>query len=202
MSDNMSTNAKPTTNTDTAGAPAADQPAAGQPPAPEPPAPAHAVAGSLGELPEWAQTEIRRARNDAAKYRRERNAIQKALADKDTSDNTDTVEQAGDQESRAEIDRLTGELTTAQRDTARLRAALAADVPPGQVADFAARLVGDTDEELAADAVRLRELLGLPVTSPERQRPDPSQGAGVDTATGSATTPAEVFSAFIQDRLK
>ena len=195
MPDNTSTNTEPTT-TDSNDAPAADQPDTGQPPAPA--APANAVAGSLGELPEWAQTEIRRARNDAAKYRRERNAIQKALTDKDS----DTEVQAGDQESRAEIDRLAGELTTAQRDTARLRAALAADVPPGQVADFAVRLVGDTDAELAADAVRLRELLGLPATSPQRQRPDPSQGAGIDTATGSASTPAEVFSAFIQDRLK
>lgn len=192
MPNNTSTNTEPTTDTNDT---PADQPNTGQPPAPA--APANAVAGSLGELPEWAQTEIRRARNDAAKYRRERNTIQKALADKDS----DTEVHAGDQESRTEINRLAGELTTAQRDAARLRAALAADVPPGQVADFAARLVGETDEELAADAVRLRELLGLPVP-PERQRPDPSQGAGIDTATGSATTPAEVFSAFIQDRLK
>lgn len=196
MPDNTSTPEPP--DTDTTATPA-DQPATDQTPTPVPvpAASSGAVAGSLGELPEWAQTEIRRARNDAAKYRRERNAIQKALTDKDS----DTEVHAGDQESRTEIDRLSGELTTAQRDAARLRAALAADVPPGQVADFAARLVGDTDEELAADAVRLRELLGLP-TPPERQRPDPSQGAGIDTATGSATTPAEVFSAFIQDRLK
>lgn len=200
MPDNTTTNPEPA-NTNTNDTPAADQPDTGQPPAPAPAAPANAVAGSLSELPEWAQTEIRRARNDAAKYRRERNAIQKALADKDADAADHAGERAEDQESRAEIDRLTGELTTAQRDTARLRAALAADVPPGQVPDFAARLVGSTDEELAADAIRLRELLGLPAP-PERTRPDPSQGAGIDTATGSATTPAEVFSAFIQDRLK
>jgi hypothetical protein len=190
LSDDNTTSTEPTTNPDTNDTSAADQQATEQ----RPPAPT-TTAGSLGELPEWAQTEIRRARNDAAKYRRERNAIQKALADKDTSDDA----QAGDRESRAEIDRLTGELTTAQRDAARLRAALAADIPATQVTDFAARLVGDTDEELAADAVRLRELLGLPAAPPERQRPDPSQGAGVDNP---ATTPAEVFSAFIQDRLK
>ncbi|MGH3760259.1 hypothetical protein [Actinophytocola sp.] len=159
------------------------------------PTPAPGSPGSLAELPEWAQTEIRRARTEAAKYRRERNTAQKALQDKDTA------EHGEDQESRAEIDRLSGELTAAQRDAARLRAALAADVPPTQVADFAARLVGDTDEDLAADAQRLRELLGLS-TPPDRRRADPSQGAGLDTATGAATSPAEAFAAFVQDKLQ
>jgi hypothetical protein len=145
------------------------------------------AAGSLDELPEWAQNEIRRARSEAAKYRRERNTAQKALQDKDIS--------AGDQKSSAEIDRLTSELHTARRDSARLRAALAADIPPTQVADFAARLVGDTDDELAADATRLRALLGLP-----GRRPDLSQGAGLDNP-GAAGSPAEAFAAFVQDRL-
>jgi hypothetical protein len=185
LPDNNSTPTADTPATDTsnpAAEPATD-------PAPTPAAEPSSVAGSLGELPEWAQTEIRRARTDAAKYRRERNAIQKALQDKDTDD--------GDRESRAEIERLTGELTAAHRDTARLRAALAADIPPTQAAEFAARLVGDTDEELAADAARLRELLGLP--TPADRRPDPSQGAGVDHPT---TSPAEAFAAFVQDKLQ
>ncbi len=159
------------------------------------PAPTPGSPGSLSELPEWAQTEIRRARTEAAKYRRERNAIQKALADKDTA------EHGEDQESSAELQRLSGDLATAQRDAARLRAALAADIPPTQVADFAARLVGDTDDELAADATRLRELLGL-TAPPGRRRPDPSQGAGLDTTGGAATSPAEAFAAFVQDKLQ
>lgn len=146
------------------------------------------AAGSVTELPEWAQQEITRARTEAAKYRRERNALQKSVQDNDST--------ATDAESRAEIDRLAGELDAAQRDAARLRAALAADIPPTQVAEFAARLVGDTDEELTADAQRLRELLGLG----ERKRPDPSQGAGRDSST-SDETPADAFAAFISERL-
>ena len=145
--------------------------------------------GSLSELPEWARTEIRRARTEAARYRRERNTAQEALADKDTS----TV----DQESRAQVDRLTAQLADAQRDAARLRAALTAGVPPSFVTDFAARLVGDTEEELAEDARRLTNLLGLP----DRKRPDPSQGAGVDSASAAAS-PAEAFAAFVQDKLQ
>jgi hypothetical protein len=148
------------------------------------------TAGSLDELPDWAQTEIRRARTEASKYRRERNTAQKALQDKDTT--------TGDQESRNEVDRLAGELDTARLDAAKLRAALAAKVPPAYVADFASRLVGTTEDELAADAVRLRELLGLP--DPDRKRPDPSQGAGLDDGT-TASSPAEAFAAFVQDRL-
>lgn len=147
------------------------------------------AAGSVAELPEWAQAELTRARTEAAKYRRERNAAQKALSDQDST--------TGDQESHAEITRLTGQLAEAQHDTAKLRAALAADIPPAQVADFAARLVGDTDDELAADAQRLRGLLGLG----ERQRPDPSQGEGRDNSAGAAESPAEAFAAFIQQRL-
>lgn len=177
-----------------AGAPAPETADTTGAPAPTP-APTPGSPASLTELPEWAQTEIRRARTEAAKYRRERNAIQKALADKDTT------EHGEDQESRAELQRLSGDLATAQRDAARLRAALAADIPPTQVADFAARLVGDTDEELAADAARLRELLGL-TGPPDRRRPDPSQGAGLDTTGGAATSPAEAFAAFVQDKLQ
>lgn len=142
--------------------------------------------GSVAELPEWAQQELSRARSEAAKYRRERNTLQKSLQDKDTSD-TDT-------QSRGEIERLTGELDAAQRDAAKLRAALAADIPPPFIADFAARLVGDTDDELLADAQRLRELIG----PPDRRRPDPSQGEGRDT---HAESPADAFAAFISDRL-
>lgn len=147
-----------------------------------------ASAGSVSELPEWAQQELSRTRSEAAKYRRERNTLQKSLQDKDSSDT--------DAQSRAEIDRLAGELDAAQRDAAKLRAALAADVPPPFIADFAARLVGGTDEELLADAQRLRELVGLP----NRTRADPSQGEGRDT-DASAESPADAFAAFISDRL-
>jgi hypothetical protein len=146
------------------------------------------TAGSLDELPEWAQNEIRRARTEAAKYRRERNTAQKALQD--------TAADTTNAQSRAEVDQLSSQLSAAQLEATKLRAALAADIPPTHVADFAARLVGDTHDELAADAVRLRALLGLP----DRKRPDPSQGAGVQgNATGA--TPAEAFAAFVQDRL-
>ncbi|MBM7771230.1 MULTISPECIES: hypothetical protein [Actinokineospora] len=148
------------------------------------------AAGSLDELPEWAQNEIRRARTEAGRYRRERNAAQQALTARDTT--------TADPDQAAEVERLNTQLGAAQRDAARLRAAIATGVPADYVADFAARLVGDTDEELAADATRLRELLGLP--DPDRKRPDPTQGAGLDSAT-TASTPAEAFAAFVQDRL-
>ncbi|WP_018686526.1 hypothetical protein [Actinokineospora enzanensis] len=149
------------------------------------------TAGSLDELPEWAQNEIRRARTEAARYRRERNAAQTALTARDTT--------TADQDQAAEVQQLTAQLGAAQRDAALLRAAIGVGVPADYVADFAARLVGDTDEELAADAARLRELIGLPAA--DRTRPDPTQGAGLDNGTTSAATPAEAFAAFIQDRL-
>ncbi|PPK63516.1 hypothetical protein V5P93_000429 [Actinokineospora auranticolor] len=151
---------------------------------------APAPAGSLDELPDWARTEIRRARTDAARYRRERNAAQQALTTRDAT--------AADADQSAEVQRLTSQLGTAHRDAARLRAAIAVGIPADHVTDFAARLVGDTDDELAADAARLRELIGLP--APDRTRPDPTQGAGLDNAT-SAASPADAFAAFVQDRL-
>jgi hypothetical protein len=64
---------------------------------------------------------------------------------------------------------------------AKLQAALDATVPDlkEKVVDIAKRLVGQTDEELKADAERVKTLYGVTPTAPAKPKAvDPSQGQG------------------------
>lgn len=72
------------------------------------------------------------------------------------------------------------EVVSTKLQAAKLQAALDAVVPDARerVVDIAKRLIGSTDEELAADAARTAKLFGLDAKAPAPRATDPSQGQG------------------------
>lgn len=91
-------------------------------------------------------------------------------------------------EYEAKLAQATAALEAAKSETAssvvqlsKLQAALDATVPDlkERVVDIAKRLVGQTDEELKADAARVKDLFGVTPTTPVKPKAtDPSQGQG------------------------
>ncbi|GAA4852447.1 hypothetical protein [Saccharopolyspora rosea] len=122
---------------------------------------------TVEDLPEFAQKIIKALRSEAATHRHKaRVAADKAAA---LEQETAALHAA---KTQTETD-----LASARMDLTRLRAALAAGVPAELAEDFAARLQGDSAEEIAADAERLKQLVGT-----QARRGDPSQGASGGTA--------------------
>ena len=123
-------------------------------------APTATPATGIESLPEWAQTELTKARQDAAKYRTERNGIRDELAA--------LKEQVAEFDStKDQLEQLLTEKSLTELTVMRLEAALEA----GLDRDMAERLRGETAEELAEDA---RSLAGKIRTRPV----DPTQGKG------------------------
>lgn len=96
----------------------------------------------------------------------------------------DELELAG----KSEVERLTAERDTlasqsseSSRLLAKLRAALKVGVESEKAEEFAARLRGESDDELIADATQLKEFLAPAKAGP---RPDPSQGAAPPALNG------------------
>lgn len=155
---------------------------------------------SVEQLPEWAQSELKQARSDAAKYRtRAKEAADDAWYDKATKAvaELDRVEN----ERKSEVERMADELNTAksrasdaERSASQLRAAMRAGFTGDEVDDIASRLRGATDDELDADAKALRERFSPKQTGP---RPDLSQGS-------SSATPlnGDPLAAMLRDQLR
>jgi hypothetical protein len=119
---------------------------------------------ALGNLPEAAQTEIRRLRAEARKSRLERNDLRgkvKGFEDRDKSDEQRRQEQMSAAERRADeaVARL-------------LRYEVAAELG---ISQHAGRLHGDTREALVEDAKALRKEFGIDDTG-NGGRPDFSSG--------------------------
>jgi hypothetical protein len=122
---------------------------------------------TVEDLPEFAQKIIKALRSEAATHRHKaRMAADKAAT---LEQETASLHAA---KTHAESD-----LASARMDLVRLRAALAAGVRPELAEDFAARLHGSTEEEIRADAERLKNTFGVAA-----RRGDPSQGASGGTA--------------------
>ena len=107
------------------------------------------------ELPDWARDQITKANSEAAKYRSEKNDLATALKQSQEEASGYTTKVAELEEklaaSQAEVQALSqGEM--------RLRAALNVGIGSDKLDDFAALLKGDTAEEVAAHAEKLKEI--------------------------------------------
>jgi ribosomal protein L12E/L44/L45/RPP1/RPP2 len=131
----------------------------------------NANAKNVSELPEWAQAELSRARNDAASYRTRLRETEQARDDLKSSLEAETTKVS---ELQTQVDDF--KLTSAKFD-----AALDAyGVEGKQVKAFAGRLQGSTADELVADAKSLMETLGGPLGNTKPRATDKSAGLGND----------------------
>lgn len=130
------------------------------------------------ELPDWARQKISEANAEAARYRTEkRDAVEAAKAE---------VEQSF-QEKMAAADQALAdamaEAGAARLANERLTAAVNALIPDSKVVDFAELLQGETADELASHAEKLKELFGSTndTPPPPPKATDPTQGQGGST---------------------
>ncbi len=126
-------------------------------------------AQNVSELPEWAQSELSRARNDAASYRTK-------LRETETA--RDNLQKTLDEES-GKVKNLQTELDDFKLNSAKLDVALEAfDVKGDQVKAFADRLRGSTPEELKTDAKSVLETFGIAPGKSTTRATDRSAGLG------------------------
>lgn len=128
----------------------------------------NSTSNRVSELPEWAQSEITEARNEAAKYRiAARDA--KANATNDAKKEVEAeLKQLGDEKAK-----LVDDLAVATRELDKIKVAISAEVPGESVLDFAGLLRGETNDELKAHAETLRKMMNLTGNAFDR-----SQGQG------------------------
>ena len=125
--------------------------------------------------PEFYERELERARKDAAKYRdRARTAAEETEATLRTEFATREAELNSKIEAlTAQIAETEAKVAVSERAATKLRLALEHGVAADKVESFTKRLVGETPEELAADAKSLAELFAAPAV-----QEDVSQGQG------------------------
>lgn len=127
-------------------------------------------AQNVSELPEWAQNELSRARNDAASYRTKLRETETA---RDNFEKTLNDEAAKTKTLQTEIDDL-------KLNSAKLDVALEAfDVKGEQLKAFADRLRGNTPDELKADAKTVVDTFGI-APGKNTRHTDSSAGLGND----------------------
>lgn len=140
----------------------------------------------VAELPEWAQSELSRARTDAATYRTKLRAAEEQLTTVQGE-----LQAATDKASDLEV-----KLTETSLTSLKIDAALEIGVPGEQLKAFADRLRGNTPEELRADAEAVKALYGVGVPT---RATDPSAGLG----NGQPKKTAEsAFAEFVQKQLR
>jgi len=128
-------------------------------------------AQNVSELPEWAQNELSRARNDAASYRTK-------LRETETA--RDNLQKSFDEES-GKVKNLQTEVDDLKLNSAKLDVALEAfDVKGDQVKAFADRLRGNTPDELKADAKSVVDTFGIAPGKTTSRATDRSAGLGND----------------------
>jgi hypothetical protein len=143
---------------------------------------------SVDQLPKWAQDELSRARNDAAKYR-ERLKNAKAEVESEVRGAVEAdLKRVNDE--NAELKLQVGDASLAHT---KLSVALEVGVPGEQAVAFAERLRGSTSEELKADAETVKATFGV------------GSGRVHDTSAGLGNTtkssPSDVFAQFVTERL-
>jgi chromosome segregation ATPase len=128
-------------------------------------------AQNVSELPEWAQNELSRARNDAASYRTK-------LRETETA--RDNFEKTLNDEA-TKVTALQTEVDDLKLNSAKFDVALEAfDVKGDQVKAFADRLRGNTAEELKADAKTVLDTFGIAPGKNQNRHTDNSAGLGND----------------------
>lgn len=155
-----------------------------------------------GLSPEALRAELKRARDDAAKYRQRAREFGDDEQYRRAKDAVAAVEKA-EQEKKSEVEKLTEakegllhRASSAETDLLKLRVALGAGVAPSQVDEFASRLRGDDEDALKKDAEQLAKFFNSSGTQQTTRRGDPSQGAGGDKATTS-----DPIQAALEDKL-
>ena len=117
------------------------------------------------ELPDWATKELASVRAEAARYRTEKNAaVEEARAETLAAHQTEKSE-------------LESELSKSERNLLRLRIAVGAAVPADKIETFAERLQGDSEDDLRADADKLKAMFSTPEAQ-SQSAVDHSQGSG------------------------
>lgn len=140
----------------------------------------------VADLPQWAQDELSRARNDAATYRTKLRDTEQALNDSKTE--LQTVN-----DKAAELEVKVGEL---ELNGLKLDAALDVLIPDGQVKAFADRLRGNTLDDLKADAEAVTKLYNVQASG--GRATDRTAGLG---ANQPKPTPESAFGNFVKSRL-
>lgn len=125
------------------------------------------------ETPDWVPNDARelitKANNQAARYRTEKNQAVEA--------HTTALNQI--QELTDKYDAAEKQRVEAMESLVKLNVALSAGVPGDRAAEFAARLVGNGEDELKADA---EKLLSTFTFGGKARATDPSQGQGDGTS--------------------
>ena len=128
-------------------------------------------AQNVSELPEWAQNELSRARNDAASYRTKLRETETARDNFEKTLNEETTK----------VTALQTEVDDLKLNSAKFDVALEAfDVKGDQVKAFADRLRGNTPDELKADAKSVLETFGIAPGKTTSRATDRSAGLGND----------------------
>lgn len=123
--------------------------------------------------------ELSKVREEAAKARvAKRQAVETTKAETEATLKAEYDAKVADAE-KTKND-LTVEVGNSKVQIAKLTAALNAVVPDAKerVTAVASRLIGSTEEELAADADRVKQIFGLEPAPARTPATDPSQGAG------------------------
>lgn len=146
------------------------------------------------------EAEVKRARDEAAKYRQRAREFGDDETYQRAKDAVAALEKA-EEEKKTEVERLSEKnegllhrAASAEDQLTRLKVALGAGIPSDQADEFASRLRGDTEDDLKADAANLAKFFQS-ASTPAR-RGDPSQGHGSDAAA-----PADPLQAALMDKL-
>jgi hypothetical protein len=113
----------------------------------------------MAALPEWARDSLSKANAEAAKYRTRVRELEPKASEYDKLAEAQKTEQQKAAEARQAAETRA---VQAEQEATRLRVALTKGLP----ADLATRLVGGTEDELAADADRLLELVKVAPQTP------------------------------------
>lgn len=135
--------------------------------------------------PAWAQKELSDVRNEAADYR-----VKLRTKTEEHTVALGQITTLSDEKTG-----LTKQLEAATLSNLKLTIALDAGVPGDRVRSIADRLVGNTEEELKADAAKLIADFGL-TGAPDRAT-DPNQGR-TNTNTPITNDPASSMAGFLK----
>lgn len=139
------------------------------------------------ELPEWAQNELSRARNDAATYRTKLRETEKSLSETQAELNS-TVDRTAELEVKLNDVEISG---------LKLEAALEVGVPGEHLKAFADRLRGNNSDELKADAEAAMAMFGVTQSNTQARATDPTAGLG----NQPKKTGESAFGDFVKGRL-
>lgn len=129
--------------------------------------PAVQTIATVDQLPEFAKSMISDLRSEAAKHRTAKGeAVEAAKAEVSSAFDAKLAE------SNTAHEATKAELNKASLNLARLKAAVAAEVPTDKLLEFASLLQGSNDAELKAHAAQVKGLLGVSATTAV----DPSVG--------------------------